>query len=161
VAGILRGAQPAAVNPAVTPAVNPGQAAFDDVIARLDGPVVWFPVRHHSPAAARLVRECIACVRPKAVLIEGPADFNPQFAELHRAHKLPVAVYSYVQFDDGRRAGAFYPFCEYSPEWQAIETANTGKPCMKLVVPSKGSMIHTVSLSPLAPLSSARNACCG
>ena len=28
-----------------------------------------------------------------------------------------------MQFDDGRRAGAFYPFCEYSPEWQAIETA--------------------------------------
>ena len=31
-----------------------------------------------------LVRECIARVRPKAVLIEGPADFNPQFTELHR-----------------------------------------------------------------------------
>ena len=29
--------------------------------------------------------------------------------------------------------------------WQAIDTANTGKPCRKLVVPSSGSMIHSVS----------------
>ena len=36
-----------------------------------------------------------------------------------------------------------------------------GKPCRKFVVPSSGSMIHTVSLSPDAPLSSARKAWLG
>ena len=96
---------------------------FDREIARLDGPTVYFPVRHHSPAAARLIVEAIARVRPRAVLIEGPSDFNDSWAELGRGHRPPIAVYSYVARDNGRRSGAFYPFCVYSPEWCAIEEA--------------------------------------
>ena len=40
---------------------------------------------------------------------------------------------------------------------RAIDTAKTGKPCRKLVVPSSGSMIQTNSSPPLRPLSSPRN----
>ncbi len=89
----------------------------------LSAPVVYFPVRHHSPACARLVRELIGRVRPAAVLIEGPADFNPYMQELWLPHELPIAIYSYVRLADGLRRGAFYPFCEYSPEWQALQAA--------------------------------------
>ncbi|MBL8215134.1 MAG: hypothetical protein JNK87_30730 [Bryobacterales bacterium] len=98
-------------------------AAFDPRIAQTTGDAVFFPVRHHSPAAARLLRQCIARVQPKAILIEGPSDFNPHFAELHRGHQLPIAIYSYIRWETQARSGAFYPFCEYSPEWQAIEAA--------------------------------------
>lgn len=98
-------------------------AVFDERVARLDGSVVYFPVRHHSPAAARLLGECVTRVAPKALLIEGPADFNPQFVELFREHVLPIAIYSYVRLGEDHRLGAFYPFCEYSPEWQAIAIA--------------------------------------
>ena len=85
--------------------------------------VVLFPVRHHSPACARLVVDLIEQARPAAVLIEGPSDFNDRIDELLLPHELPVAIYSYVRLPDGRRRGAFYPFCVYSPEWQALHTA--------------------------------------
>src|SRR5262249_26640443 len=87
-----------------------------DTCARL----VFFPVRPQSRACARLLREFILRERPAAVLIEGPSDFNERLGELHLPHELPIAIYSYVHLSDGSRRGAFYPFCEYSPEWQAI-----------------------------------------
>ena len=80
-------------------------------------------MRHHSPAAARLLAEFIEERRPAAVLIEGPSDFQPYFAELHLPHELPIAIYSYFRTDEGDRRGAYYPFSEYSPEWQAITHA--------------------------------------
>ena len=39
-------------------------------------------VRHHSPACARVVRAAIQALRPKFVLIEGPADMNDRVGEL-------------------------------------------------------------------------------
>ena len=39
-------------------------------------------VRHHSPACARLVEQILIERRPRAVLIEGPADMNPRLDEL-------------------------------------------------------------------------------
>jgi hypothetical protein len=99
-------------------------AALDlEPLLDLSAPVVYFPVRHHSPACARLVRALIDRVRPAAVLIEGPADFNPYMDELWLPHELPIAIYSYMRLADGTRRGAFYPFCEYSPEWQALQAA--------------------------------------
>lgn len=89
-----------------------------------DARVVFFPVRHHSPACARIIRQLIEVMRPAAVLIEGPSDFNDQMAELALPHQLPIAIYSYVKLvmedEIEIRRGAFYPFSEYSPEWQAM-----------------------------------------
>ncbi|MEV0897869.1 DUF5682 family protein [Actinoplanes sp. NPDC049802] len=79
-------------------------------------------VRHHSPACARLVGATIAELRPAHVLIEGPADMNDRIGELLLGHELPVAVFtSYA--DDRRRHGSWAPFCEYSPEWEALRAA--------------------------------------
>jgi len=94
-----------------------------DALADLAAPVVFFPVRHHSPTAARLVRRLIEDLRPKAVLIEGPSDFNDRIDELYLPHRPPVAVYSYVRRAGFGRRGAYHPFCEHSPEWQALQTA--------------------------------------
>ncbi|MEM6275000.1 MAG: DUF5682 family protein [Myxococcota bacterium] len=87
------------------------------------GRIHFFPVRHHSPTAARLVRTWIRELRPDFVLVEGPFDYNDQIDELRRDHQLPIALYTYVVSEDGQRRGAFYPFCAYSPEWQALKTA--------------------------------------
>ena len=57
-------------------------------------------IRHHSPACARLVKSLIESQRPRYVLIEGPADFNDRVDELFLAHQLPVAIYSYCQYQD-------------------------------------------------------------
>ena len=53
----------------------------------LSARAVLFPVRHHSPTAARLVRDLIARLRPAAVLVEGPADFNERIDELFLPHR--------------------------------------------------------------------------
>src|ERR1043166_5549432 len=91
----------------------------------LDARVILFPVRHHSPAAARLVRELIERLHPDAVLIEGPSDFNGRLHELWLPHRLPVAIYSFLRSADGQASrSAFYPFCEHSPEWQALQAAH-------------------------------------
>jgi hypothetical protein len=89
----------------------------------LSARVVFVPVRHHSPAAAEAVRTLVRDVAPDAVLIEGPSDFNPRLAELALPHELPIAIYCHARASDGTRRGAYYPFCEYSPEWLALTTA--------------------------------------
>ena len=70
-----------------------------------------------------MVRDTIGQSRPAAVLIEGPADFNERIDELFLGHRPPIAIYSYVAWQDGTRQGAYYPMCEYSPEWQALIAA--------------------------------------
>jgi hypothetical protein len=70
-----------------------------------------------------MVRDTIARLAPTAVLIEGPADFNERLAELQMPHVPPIAIYSYVAWEDGSRQGAYYPLCEHSPEWQALTAA--------------------------------------
>lgn len=76
-------------------------------------------VRHHSPACARLVADRIAKLRPSAVLIEGPADFNDRLGELTLDHALPVAIYSYASTDTAVQR-SWAPMCDYSPEWAAL-----------------------------------------
>ncbi|HEX6289511.1 MAG TPA: DUF5682 family protein [Herpetosiphonaceae bacterium] len=90
-----------------------------DITAR----AVFVPVRHHSPACARAVRQLVRDLRPAAILIEGPSDFNDRIDELLLPHTLPIAIYSYVRLPDDTRRGAFYPFCAYSPEWIALQSA--------------------------------------
>lgn len=85
--------------------------------------VVFVPVRHHSPACAWTVQQLARSVRPAAILIEGPSDFNERIDELFLPHTLPIAIYSYIRQPDGARRGAFYPFCAYSPEWSALQSA--------------------------------------
>jgi Family of unknown function (DUF5682) len=96
---------------------------FNPDILNLQAPIVFFPVRHHSPAAARLLKDYLEQIKPQAILIEGPSDFNDRLGELNLPHQLPIAIYSYLQAENIGRRGAFYPFCVYSPEWQALRTA--------------------------------------
>ncbi|HEY3997388.1 MAG TPA: DUF5682 family protein [Candidatus Xenobia bacterium] len=76
-------------------------------------------VRHHSPACARLVATTLREVRPRHVLIEGPADFNERLGELYLPHRLPIAIFSYYHSETHAHA-SWSPFCDYSPEWVAL-----------------------------------------
>nr|WP_229504940.1 DUF5682 family protein [Massilia mucilaginosa] len=82
-------------------------------------------VRHFSPACARLAVQRIAELRPRHVLIEGPADFNARLGELALPHRLPVAIYSYFSAaeDALERRASWSPFALHSPEWQAMQAA--------------------------------------
>jgi uncharacterized protein DUF5682 len=96
---------------------------MDNRILDLNERVLFFPVRHHSPACARVLRRLALKLQPEAVLIEGPSDFNDRIPELYLPHDLPIAIYTFIRLPDGVRRGAFYPFCVYSPEWQALQVA--------------------------------------
>lgn len=100
---------------------SPGPGADTRPLTDAEARVVFVPVRHHSPVCARVVVELAERIRPDAILIEGPADFNERIHELSLGHQLPIAIYSYARLEDGSRRGAYYPFCVYSPEWQALQ----------------------------------------
>lgn len=77
-----------------------------------------FGIRHHGPGSARSLRDALVSLQPDAILIEGPPDAEsvlPLFT--HEAMTPPVALLIYAP-DDVRKA-VFYPFAEFSPEWQA------------------------------------------
>src|SRR5262245_29894344 len=79
-----------------------------------------FPVRHHSPTAALQVARLIRDRRPRAVLVEGPADATELIPLLLDAETVPpVALYVYRGGGEHVRA-AFYPYCQYSPEYVAL-----------------------------------------
>jgi hypothetical protein len=103
-----------------TPGTRPDSTGGNS-LADGNARVVFVPVRHHSPTCARVVVELARRIRPDAILIEGPADFNDRLDELALDHRLPIAIYTYARLKDGSRRGAYYPFCVYSPEWQALQ----------------------------------------
>jgi hypothetical protein len=91
---------------------------------------VWFaPIRHHSPACARAVRDLIAATGPAAALIEGPSQFDALVETLTDPATIPpVAVLSLQRQagHDGLTAPAnasFYPLADFSPEWVALRAA--------------------------------------
>lgn len=119
---------------------------LDEVLRSLQQPrLVFFPIRHHSPACAWHVQRWIEAERPAAILIEAPADATELIPLLlHPDTQAPVALYTtYVDHDghlpapavataipetplptrektDPLRFGGYYPFCDYSPELVAL-----------------------------------------
>jgi hypothetical protein len=81
-------------------------------------------VRHHGPGSARSVVAALTSIQPDYILVEGPSDVTDllRFA-LADGMRPPVALLVYVP-DEPKRA-VYYPFAEYSPEWQAIRFALT------------------------------------
>jgi hypothetical protein len=74
-------------------------------------------VRHHGPGSARAVRAALAALDPDVVLIEGPPEANDLVRHVP-ALTPPVAVLAHAPDQPGK--AAFWPFAEFSPEWQAM-----------------------------------------
>ncbi|MGJ3240935.1 MAG: DUF5682 family protein [Anaerolineae bacterium] len=81
-----------------------------------------FGIRHHGPGSARSLIHALQELEPDIVLVEGPPDANSlitHFADHEMV--MPVAMLVYVP--DTPRLAAYYPFAEFSPEYQAIRYA--------------------------------------
>jgi hypothetical protein len=64
-------------------------------------PLYWFPVRHHSPTAARYLAEVLRARRPKIIFIEGPAEATELVEHIADSKtKPPIAIYSSYRDDD-------------------------------------------------------------
>ena len=79
-------------------------------------------IRHHGPGSARSVLAALDAAAPAIVLIEGPpdADLMIPFAASD-AMVPPVALLVHAQDDPAN--SSFFPFAEFSPEWQALRWA--------------------------------------
>ena len=78
-----------------------------------------FGIRHHGPGCARSLVRSLEELSPDCVLIEGPPEAEAVLASaIHAEIEPPVALLLYCP--DDTKLASFYPFAEFSPEWQAI-----------------------------------------
>lgn len=78
-----------------------------------------FGIRHHGPGSTRSLMRALDELVPDIILIEGPPDADeliPLFG--HEDMVAPIAMLVYVP--DEPKFAAYYPFAEFSPEYQAI-----------------------------------------
>ena len=111
------------------------QAAFTAQTA-LNQQGIWFaPIRHHSPACAYAVHHLIQQIQPSHILIEAPHHFNKLIPDLLSPDTLPpVAIFTQAKSQTANNPesnttpnnihSAYFPFCDYSPEWVALRTGS-------------------------------------
>jgi hypothetical protein len=79
-------------------------------------------IRHHGVGSARYVQDALDTCQPDLVLVEGPTELDTVLTHLASADlEPPVAILAYNP-DDLKQA-VYYPFAEFSPEWQALKWA--------------------------------------
>jgi hypothetical protein len=113
----------------------------------LAAPVVYLPVRHHSPACAHHVGGVIRRLRPATVLIEGPRDASPLIPFLLSPQTAcPVAIYTVYVDRRGeglpRRHGAYYPLSDFSPELEAMRAAREVGAAARFIDLTYPEMVH-------------------
>ena len=83
-------------------------------------PLHYFGIRHHGPGCARSLLRAFESLQPDCILVEGPPEAEPLLSFMaHADLRPPVAVLVHASEDTG--LAAFYPFAEFSPEWQALQ----------------------------------------
>ena len=88
--------------------------------------VHFLGVRHHGPGCAHSLAAALAELQPDCILIEGPPEADELIPyALHEEIKPPVALLIYMPEDP--QQAVFYPFAEFSPEWQALRYGVAGK----------------------------------
>jgi len=76
-------------------------------------------VRHHGPGCARSVRRELARLAPDCVLVEGPPEGDGVLPLMAKdGMKPPVSLLVYAP--DRPKQAVFYPFTDFSPEWQGL-----------------------------------------
>ena len=85
-------------------------------------PIHLLGIRHHGPGSCRNVLNYLQELKPDLILLEGPAEAEALIpCVLNEQMEAPVALLAY-QPDQPQNA-VFYPFAEFSPEWQTMRYA--------------------------------------
>lgn len=96
------------------------------------GGISYFGIRHHGPGSAASLLRALQELQPAAVLIEGPVDASPLLPLLASPDmKPPVALLCYPEDDPA--ATRFWPFAEFSPEYQAALWAVANKAALRFI----------------------------
>ncbi|GAA1866405.1 DUF5682 family protein [Actinomadura bangladeshensis] len=114
-----------------------------------------YGIRHHGPGSARALRGALEEFKPDAVLIEGPPEADPIVELAGDAGMVPpVALLAYSPTPDaasgeGGRKAAFWPFAEFSPEWQAIRYGlDAGVPVRFCDLPAANQLVPAADDEP-------------
>jgi hypothetical protein len=79
-----------------------------------------FGIRHHGPGSARSLCQALTELQPDIVLVEGPPEAESVLPLLSDPQmKPPVALVLYEP--DNPQQAIYYPFAQFSPEWQALQ----------------------------------------
>lgn len=78
-----------------------------------------YGIRHHGPGSARRLREALKLQQPDCILIEGAPEGDELLTSLQDPRLLPPVALLIYRPDQPEQA-AYYPFAEFSPEWQAM-----------------------------------------
>ncbi|MBL7817689.1 MAG: hypothetical protein JNL70_21965 [Saprospiraceae bacterium] len=79
-----------------------------------------FGIRHHGSGSARSLLMALEAWQPDALLIEAPADAEKLIQHVaNEKLKPPVAALVYNPKD--LQQASYFPFAEFSPEWQAMK----------------------------------------
>ncbi|NEQ48481.1 MAG: hypothetical protein F6K00_35115 [Leptolyngbya sp. SIOISBB] len=105
--------------------------------------VTVFGIRHHGPGSARSLVRSLHTLQPDIVLVEGPPEADAAIPLMtHPEMRPPVALLVYAP--EHLQQAAFYPFAEFSPEWQALRYGvNQGIPVRFMDLPQT----HRLALS--------------
>ncbi len=117
----------------------------------LNGKVLLFPVRHHSPVCTYQLVRTIREYKPEIILIEGPENANSLIPVLTDDRtKLPVAIYYYYKdtkklvSESAEDYKCYYPFLYSSPEYNALKQAGyMGIPAEFIDLPYCDILINT------------------
>ena len=79
-------------------------------------------IRHHGPGSCRNIVEELERIRPDLILLEGPMEAEALMPFIADGQmEPPVALLGYQP--DAPQNAVFYPFADFSPEWQALRYA--------------------------------------
>lgn len=84
--------------------------------------VHFFGIRHHGPGCARSLVAALEALQPDCLLVEGPPEADDMLAFIGGAGLRPPVALLVYNTDEPARS-CFFPFAEYSPEWQALAFA--------------------------------------
>jgi hypothetical protein len=87
-----------------------------------DTPFHLFGIRHHGPGCARSLLRALEDLKPDCLLVEGPPEGEEMLPLMLDAGMVPPVALLIYNPDNSREA-AFYPFAEFSPEWNALRYA--------------------------------------
>lgn len=92
-----------------------------------NAPVLFFPIRHHSPVCSYHLIKAIEEYEPDCILIEGPENANPLIDVItDRGTVPPIALYGSFKdvrgrvSDDCGEYKCYYPLLDSSPEYNAL-----------------------------------------
>lgn len=111
-----------------------GQKQAEMIPFSLDAPILYYPVRHHSPVCAYHLEQVLEQYDPDCILVEGPENANALIPILTDPSTVaPVALYyayrddaNLLQSQDGEdtaQCQCYYPFLDHSPELVALRAA--------------------------------------